>query len=103
MKSSDGGNKYLSDKEFIKRCFIFTCLNIQNRCYSDKNHNNHFTLYQKTLCDGILKKFKLDKFDKDLLNKWNEVLKEAKRCKEFKNTYKYGLCQIVKEIASLKE
>ena len=98
MKSADGGTKYQEDVEFLKKCFIWSCITNKNVCISNDNIVNQFCLYQNTNTDKILKKMLLDIADKDLLSSWNKLLIKVKTKSEYQSNYKYGLYQIEKDI-----
>ncbi len=105
FKSSDGGDKYAKDKDFLKSCFIFTCLSRYNKCLSFTGSDKRF--YQNELCFDTgtlaseqLGKFKLNSDEKELIKIWERVLTEAK-AKEIKNYNKkfaYGPYQIEIEL-----
>lgn len=103
FKSSDGGNKFEKDKNFLKSCFIYTCLSYFNKCLSFDGSDGR--RYQNKLCfdegsfgNKILKKYKLDKDEKELIHIFKEVLKEAKKTKKYNKDYLYGVYQISKEL-----
>ena len=51
FKTSDGGEKYITDKDFLKSCMIFTCLSYFNKCRSFNGSDGRF--YRNELCfDG---------------------------------------------------
>ncbi|XQP55322.1 MAG: hypothetical protein ACOQNV_00935 [Mycoplasmoidaceae bacterium] len=102
MKSADKGLAYYKDKEFLKQCFIFTILNIQNRCISSDTIKNQCAFGQKTKCDEILSTLILDDQDKKLLKRWQNVLEEAKNCEEYHKGWIYNYSQIENEMASKK-
>lgn len=102
MKSADKGLTYFKDKEFLKQCFIFTILNIQNRCKSNNDLINKSAFFQNTPCDKILKALTLNDDDNKLLKKWKDVLEEARNCDEFNPNWVYNYNQIENDMASLK-
>jgi hypothetical protein len=79
--SADKGDLYQKDKDFLKSCLIYTCLSNQNKCLSihasdKKYYRNELCLslssgedYQETEADRILKQYKLNSDDNDLLEK----------------------------------
>lgn len=105
FKSSDGGNKYTKDKDFLKSSFIFTCLSRYNKCISFTGSDKRF--YKNELCFDVgtlaseqLGKFKLNTDEKELIKIWERVLTEAK-AREIKNYNKklsYGPYQIEIEL-----
>lgn len=101
--TSDGGDKYTKDKEFLKNCLIYTCLSNQNKCLSFIGSDNRY--YKNELCfdlDAVafndLQQYKLDKDEQILIDLWNKILKETKETKEYNPSYSYGVYQITKEI-----
>ena len=105
FKSSDGGDKYTKDKDFLNSCFIFACLSRYNKCISftgsDKRfYKNELCFDSGTLASEQLGKFKLNSDEKELIKVWERVLTEAK-AREIKNYNKklaYGPYQIEIEL-----
>lgn len=102
-KSYDGNGKHLQDKEFIKKCFIYTCLTLKNRCRSMNGTDGRF--YKNELCfDGdtvasrTLTELELNKKEKDLIKYYNDVLYEIKDTEEYNPNFSYGVWQIKEEI-----
>src|SRR3989344_7143098 len=107
FKSSDGGDKYTKDKDFLKSCFIFTCLSRYNKCVSftgsDKRfYKNELCFDNGTLASEQLGKFKLNGAERELIKIWESVLtdvkKEAKNMEKYDKKFKYGSYQIEMEI-----
>ncbi len=103
FKSSDGGDKYTKDKDFLKSCFIFTCLSRYNKCISftgsDKRfYKNELCFDAKTLASEQLGKFKLNNDEKELVNVWESVLIEAGKTKNYNKKLSYGPYQIEIEL-----
>lgn len=98
MKTGDGGNNYIDDKDFLKACFIWAALSTKTQCLSNEEITNQFCLNQNTKADKILEQFTLNVEDKTLLQLWHEILSIAKSKTEYISTYKYGLTQLNKEI-----
>lgn len=103
--TSDGGNVYLKDKEFIKSCLIFTCLSNQNKCLSFDGSDGHLYLNElcfdnDTLASNELSTMKLTAEEQALINLWNTILDEAKATGKCNPNWKYGVYQITKEINS---
>jgi len=101
--TSDGGEKYTKDSNFLKSCLIYACLSPRNHCLSLEGSDKRF--YQNELCfdtntlaTKTLKKYKLNKIEKDLVNLFEQILKEAKKTKNYNSKYKYGTYQIDKEL-----
>lgn len=103
FSTSDRWGDYLQDIDLLKSCLIFTCLTQRNKCmsfmWSDKKlYKNKLCLLQDTPSDKNLEKYTLHQTDKNILNLWSEILKEAKRTKNYKEEYSYGLYQIIQEL-----
>lgn len=103
FKSSDGGDKYTKDKDFLNSCFIFTCLSRYNKCLSftgsDKRfYKNELCFSTSTLASEQLKKFKLNSDEKELLKIWESVLSEAKKTRNYNKKLAYGPYQIEIEL-----
>jgi hypothetical protein len=101
--TADGGNRYLKDKDFLKSCFIFTCLSQRNHCRSFDGNDGRF--YKNELCfdkgslaSSKLTAYKLTKEEKDLLDSFYDVLKKAKSTKNYNKKYTYGTYQIDEEL-----
>lgn len=109
-KSFDGNGSYLADKEFLKRCLIYTSLTKKNKCRSfegsdhrfyrnelcfDKNHDTLAWIeLQRMLNNGL----KLSSSESTLLKYWSDVVFEAEKTDEFLNNnntkMRYGFWQI---------
>lgn len=101
--TADGGDKYTKDSKFLKSCLIYTCLSSRNHCLSFEGSDKRF--YQNELCfdagtiaNKTLKKYKLNRIEQDLINLFEQILKEAKKTKIYNPKYKYGTYQIDKEL-----
>lgn len=106
--TSDGGDKYTKDKDFLKYCLIYTCLSNQNKCLSFKGSDGRD--YQNELCfdSGALalkdlEEMKLNENEKELIDLWNKILSEAKQTKGYESYWRYGVYQITKELNTYKE
>jgi hypothetical protein len=60
--TADKGEEYVADKDFLKKCLIFTCLSQRNHCRTFKGtdgrmYYNELCLLQDTLSDKELAKF----------------------------------------------
>ena len=93
--TADGGDKFTKDKDFLKGCFIFTCLSRYNKCLSFMGSDNRF--YKNELCFDVgtraseqLEKFKLNSDEKELIKIWERVLLEAKKTKNYNKKLAYG-------------
>ncbi len=106
--TGDGGDKYIKDKDFLKSCFIFTCLSRYNKCLSftgsDKRfYKNELCFDAKTLASIQLEKYKLNSEEKELIKIWEGVLKEAKKTKKYDKKLAYGPYQIEMELNTYKK
>jgi len=114
-KSLDGGDAYLKDKDFLKKCLIYTSLTPKNKCRSLKGSDKKYyvnelcfdgekTLAKKALRDYEKNGFPLDDQEKNLLKYWEDVLYEARKTTEYQEIMKnnpkctFGLWQIKEEI-----
>ena len=114
-KSYDGKGIYLSDNTFLKRCLFYTALTPKNKCLSLTAKDGRF--YRNELCfDGkdtlawanlnafIQNGEILSESESTLLKYWEDVLFEAKRTAEYKDSIRqnpqmrYGLWQIMQEL-----
>lgn len=101
--TADGGNRYLEDKDFLKTCFIFTCLSQRNHCRSFDGSDGRF--YRNGLCfDGgtlasnKLSVYKLTTEEQDLLDSFYDVLAKAKSTKNYNKKFSYGTYQVDEEL-----
>ena len=100
---SDKGNEYIKDKDLIKKSLIYTCLSPKNHICSFLGSNNK--LYINELCfeEGTvaylrLKKYSLTREETELIDLYYKILKNARKTKNYKANYKYGVYQIIKEL-----
>lgn len=101
--TSDGGDRYTKDRDFLKSCLIYTCLSRYNKCLSFDGSDGRF--YRNELCfhkDAVamndLAKFKLDNEEKKLLEVWNRALEKAAATGKMVEKFTYGPYQIEQEI-----
>lgn len=104
--TSDGGNAYTYDNDFLKSCLIYTCLSNQNKCLSFDGSDGKY--YRNELCfdatngDTIasadLAKMTLDTDEKALMKLWDDILAEANRTANYDGRLTYGVYQITKEL-----
>ncbi|MDE7083151.1 MAG: hypothetical protein K2O89_05540 [Clostridia bacterium] len=114
-KSYDGQGKHLEDREFLKRCLIYTALTPKNKCRSMFGSDKRF--YRNELCfdkEDTLAYKSLEAYinagitltDKELtlFKYWKDVLFEVTKTDEYKFlisqniNYRLGLWQIMEEI-----
>ena len=101
--TADSGFKYTEDNDLLKSCLIYTCLCRQNKCISffgsdSKFYKNELCFHQNTIADNDLKKFNLNNIEKELLNIWDDILKEGQKALNYNNSFSYGLYQIDVEL-----
>ena len=101
--TADGGDRYLADKDFLKTCFIFTCLSQRNHCRSFKGsdkrfYKNELCFDKGTLASNKLKAYKVTGEEKELIDIFADVLKKARSTKEYNPEYTYGTYQIDEEL-----
>lgn len=124
--TSDGGDAYTHDPQFLKSCLIYTCLSNQNKCLSFDGSDGR--RYQNELCFdnsktslfempippsaidelplalkdlnryATNKETALDDEEKKLLEVWNQILIEARKTAGYNPEYNYGVYQITKEL-----
>lgn len=103
FKTSDGGESYKKDNDFLKSCFIFVCLSYFNKCRSlngsdGRYYKNELCLDGDTVANKTLKDYKLTDDEKDLLDIFADVLTKAKTTKGYNSKYTYGTYQIDQEL-----
>lgn len=104
--TSDGGDAYTYDNDFLKSCLIYTCLSNQNKCLSFDGSDGKY--YRNELCfdatngdtvaSADLAKMTLDTDEKALMKLWDDILAEAKRTANYDSRLTYGVYQITKEL-----
>ena len=126
--TSDGGDAYTKDQQFLKSCLIYTCLSNQNKCLSFDGSDGR--RYQNELCfdDSITanpditscrkelpialkdltkyakqKDTSLNNDEKELLELWNKIMNIVRKTKEYNAEFNYGVYQITKELNTYTE
>lgn len=104
--TSDGGDAYTHDNDFLKSCLIYTCLSNQNKCLSFDGSDGRY--YRNELCfdttngdtvaSADLAKMTLDADEKALMKLWDDILAEAKKTANYNSRLTYGVYQITKEL-----
>lgn len=104
--TSDGGDAYTHDNDFLKSCLIYTCLSNQNKCLSFDGSDGRY--YRNELCfdttngdtvaSADLAKMTLDADEKALMKLWDDILTEAKKTANYNSKLTYGVYQITKEL-----
>ena len=114
-KSYDGQGAFVTDKDFLKRCLIYTALTPKNKCQSLIGSDKRFyknelcfdkedTLAYNSLKDFINNGYELSEAEENLLKYWNDVVFEIKRTEEYKKVikqypdFRFGLWQIMEDI-----
>lgn len=114
-KTYDGQGKFIADKDFLKRCLIYTALTPKNKCLSFMGSDGRFyrnelcfdkedTLAYNSLQELINNGYKLSNTEERLLKYWKDVLFEVKRTDEYTQmiqdnpNYRFGLWQIAQQI-----
>ena len=101
--TSDGGDAYTKDADFLKSCLIYTCLSNQNKCLtfdgSDGRHyQNELCFDTGTVASRDLLEMRLDGEEQALMDLWYKILSEAKITANYKPEWTYGVYQITKEL-----
>lgn len=101
--TADGGDKYLADKDFLKTCFIFTCLSQRNHCRSfdgsdGRFYKNELCFAPDTLASKKLASYELTETEQNLQAIFAKVLAEAKKTQNYNPKFAYGPYQIDKEL-----
>lgn len=104
--TSDGGDTYTHDNDFLKSCLIYTCFSNQNKCLSFDGSDCRY--YRNELCfdttngdtvaSADLAKMTLDADEKALMKLWDDILAEAKRTANYDSRLTYGVYQITREL-----
>lgn len=101
--TSDGGDAYTKDKDFLKSCLIYTCLSNQNKCLSftgsdGRYYKNELCFDEDTLATKDLGKATLNKDEEELLGLWRRILENAKKTEKYNEEFSYGVYQIDQEL-----
>lgn len=107
-KTLDGGDSYLKDENFLKKCFIYTCLSFNNKCRSlngsdGRLYRNELCFDKNTIASKDLVNFKTTKEEQNLIDLYYDILEEIKDKKEYNSKYSYGPFQIREEINTKRE
>lgn len=117
MKSADGSNKFFKDvkngilTQFLLKCLVFTCFEMQNHMRSFTGSDNRFyknelcldTTNGETLASKDLRNLLANDAEKDLFALWDLILAEAKKTKNYNPKTTYGVYQIFAELNTIKE
>lgn len=112
MKSADGADRFFTDlrknklDQILLKCLLFTCLETQNHMRSFTGSDGRF--YRNELCLDCsndetiackdLKNLSLNKEEKNLIEQWNKILKNAKLTENYNKNLTYGVFQIIDEL-----
>ena len=101
--TGDKGNIFLNDRDFLFRCFFWSCLSQKNHCLSfdgsdGRFYRNELCFDKNTIAGKELAAYTLNPDEKQLLGIWNSLLSKVKKTPEYNPHYTYGLYQIEKEI-----
>lgn len=101
--TSDGGNKYIEDKEFLKKNLIYTALSFENHCASfidtyGKLVKNELCLDKDSIARKDLEQYDLDADDKMILGLYDKILDEIKLTDNYNSEFTYGTNQINKDL-----
>ena len=112
MKSADGADKLFADvksgklSQFLLKCLVFTCFEMQNHMRSFHGTDNRFyrnelcldTTNGETLASHDLKKLNVTLKEKELFSIWETVFKWAKKTNNYNKELTYGVYQIFAEL-----
>lgn len=112
MKSADGAKRFMADvksgklDQWLRKCLLFTCLEMQNHMRSFTGSDGRFyrnelcldATHGDTLASKDLKLLKMNGDEKKLIGQWNILLAYAKAAKEYQKDLTYGVYQIFAEI-----
>ena len=112
MKSADGADKFFADvksgklSQFLLKCLVFTCFEMQNHMRSFHGTDNRFyrnelcldTTNGETLASHDLKKLNVTLKEKELFSIWETVFKWAKKTNNYNIELTYGVYQIFAEL-----
>lgn len=105
--TSDMGEVYVHDKEFLKSCLIYTCLSNQNKCISfdgsdGRHYRNELCFDIDTLASATLSEFELDSDEEELMELWSKILTESQATDNYKSYFSYGVYQIGEELNTFR-
>ena len=105
--TSDGGDTYVQDADFLTSCLIYTCLTNQNKCISfnatdGRYYRNELCLDEGTLASWKLCKITLDDEERALIDLWKKILLGARTTNNYDCNLSYGIYQIDKELNTFR-
>lgn len=112
MKSADGADKFFSDvksgklSQFLLKCLVFTCFEMQNHMRSFHGTDNRFyrnelcldTTNGETLASRDLKRLNASFKESELFSIWETIFKWAKKTNNYNKELTYGVYQIFAEL-----
>lgn len=112
MKSADGADRFWADvksgrlNQFLLKCLVFTCFEMQNHMRSFYGTDNRFyrnelcldTTNGETLASIDLKKLNTTVKEKELFAIWETILRWSKKTKNYSDKLTYGVYQIFAEL-----
>lgn len=106
--TSDGGDTYTKDKDFLKYCLIYTCLSNQNKCLSftgsdGRCYKNELCFDKDTIASKDLSNMELNEDEEKLISLWENILDKAKNTKNYNPNITYGIYQIIKELNTFEK
>lgn len=112
MKSADGSDKYFADvsngklSHYLLKVLVFTIFETHNHIRTFKGSDGHF--YRNELCldttngDTVaslaLKNYNSNSLETEIFKLWNLILELAKKTKNYKHDFTYGVYQITVEL-----
>ena len=106
--TSDGGDAYTRDQDFLKSCLIYTCLSNQNKCLSfsgsdGRYYKNELCFEEGTLARKDLEKCDLDEIEEELIELWSQILVKVKKTANYEDSLTYGIYQITKDLNTFEK
>jgi len=101
--TADKGDAYTKDKDFLFRCFFWSCLSQRNHCLSldgsdGRFYRNELCFDKGTIASKELAAHTLNPDERHIFDAWSRLLDKAKKTQEYNPRFTYGLYQIEKEI-----
>lgn len=112
MKSADGAERYFADvksgklKNFLLKCLLFTCIEMQNHCRTFTGSDGRFyrnelcldTTNGETVASKDLLTLETNNTEKKIISLYDSLIKHIKETKEYNPKFTYGIYQIFSEI-----
>ena len=117
MKSADGADRFFADvksgklDQFLLKCLVFTCFEMQNHMRSFQGTDNRFyrnelcldTTNGETLASRDLKNLKENAKEKELFDIWKTIFKWAQKTDNYNEKLTYGVYQIFAELNTFSQ